>query len=70
MKYKVTIYPVTPWTVRVEAKNKKEAKRKALELDGPACYAFHGDALDEWEHDILEWPNIGIDGQIDIEEDE
>lgn len=66
--YKVTIYPVTPWTVRVGAKNENEAKQKALELDAPPCYAFERDT-EEWEHDILEWPNIGINGQVDIEED-
>lgn len=67
--YKVTIYPVTPWTVKVKAKSEKEAKKKALELDGPPCYAFEQDS-DEWKHDIMEWPNIGINGQIDVEEDE
>lgn len=68
--YKVTIYPVTPWTVRVEAKNKKQAIKKAMELEGPSCYSFHGDNIDEWGHDIYEWPNIGNDGQIDVEKDE
>lgn len=66
--YRVTIYPVT-WTVRVEANNEEDAKKKALELEGPAVYAFHGDDTDEWEHDISEWPNIG-NGQVDVEEDE
>ena len=65
--FKVTIYPVTPWTVRVEAKNEKEAKIKALNLDGPNMY-IHDD-LDEWFHDITDWPNIGDKGEVYIEED-
>lgn len=68
--FKVTIYPVTPWTVRVRARSEKAAKKKALALEGPAAYAFHGDDLEEWEHDIWEWPNIGKNGQVDVEEEE
>lgn len=64
--YKVTIYPITPWTVQVEANSEKEAKEIALDLEGPVVYAHHGDNLEEWEHDISEWPNIGS-GQVDVE---
>jgi hypothetical protein len=66
--YKVSIYPVTNWTVNVEANSEEEAKAKALALDGPTEYAFLGDAKDEWKAEIWEWPNIGTDGQVDIEE--
>jgi hypothetical protein len=66
--YKVSIYPVTNWTVNVEANSEEEAKAKALALDGPAEYAFLGDCNDEWKAEIWEWPNIGTDGQVDIEE--
>ena len=66
-RFKVTIYPVTPWSVEVEADSEEDAKEYALGLDGPTVYAFHGDNTDEWEHDILEWPNIG-NGTVDVEE--
>ena len=66
-QYKVTIYPVTPWSVTVEAKTEEEAKEIALNLDGPTVYSFHS-SLEEWQHDICEWPNIGT-GNIDIEEE-
>jgi len=67
--YKVTIYPVTPWVVTVEANSEEEAKAKALELEAPTSYAFHKDNVEEWGHDILEWPNIG-NGQVDVEEED
>lgn len=66
-RFRVTIYPVTPWTVEVEADTEDEAKDVALGLDGPPVYAFRSDNLDEWVHDIMEWPNIGND-TVDIEE--
>ena len=66
--YKVTIYPVTPWTISIEANNEKEAKEKALSWEGPAMYAYLDDDLEEWKHDISEWPNIGKDGEVYIEE--
>lgn len=62
--YKVTIYPVTPWTVKVKAESEEEAKKIALDLEGPPEYAFHGE--EEWKHEILEWPNIGK-GTVDVE---
>lgn len=68
--YKVTIYPVTPWTVRVNAKSEKQAVKKAMELEGPAIYAYQNEQDEEWFPDITEWPNIGKNGQIDVEEDE
>ena len=64
-KYQVTIYPVTPWTIVVEAKSAKEAKKIALDLEGPSEPMMCDES--EWNHEILEWPNIGINGQIDIE---
>ena len=69
-RFKVTIYPITPWTVEVEAETEKEAKEYALGLEGPTVYALHDmfyDDTDEWRHDILEWPNIGPKGQVDVE---
>lgn len=69
--YKVTIYPVVPWTVRVEAKNEEEAKKKALLLDGPEMFAFQiNPELEEWVPQIWEWPNIGPKDTVDIEEEE
>jgi hypothetical protein len=68
--FKVSIYPQTNWVVRVEAENEEEAKTKALALDGPAEYSFLGDDTDEWHAEIWEWPNIGPEGQVDVEEDE
>lgn len=65
--YKVTIYPVTPWTVLVEAETEEEAKLIALDFEGPAMPAYFGSQMD-WYHDISEWPNIGNDGQVDVEE--
>lgn len=64
--YKVTIYPVTPWQITVAASSEEEAKEIALELEGPEMYAYQD--VDEWSHDISEWPNIGKNGQIDVEE--
>lgn len=64
-KYKVTIYPQVGWTCIVKAKSEKEAKKKALELEGPPEYVRHNE--EEWMSEILEWPNIGINGQVDIE---
>lgn len=64
-KYQVTIYPVTTWTVTVEAKSAAEAKKIALELEGPAEPMMYDEG--EWRHEILEWPNIGKNGQVDIE---
>lgn len=66
--YKVTIYPVTAWTVTIKAKSEKAAKKKALELDGPAAYTFYDE--DEWKPEIWEWPNIGKNGTVDVEEQE
>lgn len=65
--FKVTIYPVTPWITHVEAENEEEAKEIALGLEGPETPSFHGSSLNEWEHDIMEWPNIG-NGTVDVEE--
>jgi hypothetical protein len=68
--FEVTIYPVTPWKVRVEARSEKEAKKKALNLDGPTLYAYQlNPELEEWVPDIMEWPNIGKNGEVYIEEE-
>ena len=64
-KYKITIYPITTWSVVVDAKSEKEAKEKAFKLEGPSELMIHNE--NEWKHEILEWPNIGINGQVDIE---
>ena len=66
--YKVSIYPETVWTVKVEAESEEDAKAKALALEGPAEYSFFGDDTDEWYYEILEWPNIGPKGQVNVEE--
>lgn len=67
--YKVTIYPVTPWTVRVEAESEDEAKDRALELESPDVFSFQEEELDKWGHDIMEWPNIGDNGIVETEEE-
>lgn len=65
--FKVSIYPQTVWTVRVEAENEEEAKKKALALDGPSEIITDDY---EWHAEIWEWPNIGPEGQVDVEEEE
>ena len=65
--FKVTIYPQTAWVMNVEAENEEEAKTKALDAEGPIDYAFAED-LDEWHPEIWAWPNIGVNGQVDVEE--
>ena len=62
--YKVSIYPETQWDITVEAESEEEAKKKALEADGPTTYGHMTD--DEWQAQIWEWPNIG-NGQVDVE---
>jgi hypothetical protein len=64
--FKVTIYPVTPWSIIINAKNEAAAKKKALNLDGPSMYCHYDD--DEWRPEIDEWPNIGKNGEVYIEE--
>lgn len=65
--FKVTIYPTTNWTIEVEAENEKEAKEKALATEGPSEAGYFGHESD-WNPEIWEWPNIGPNGQVDIEE--
>ena len=68
--FEVTIYPVTPWKVRIKAKNEEDAKKKALSLDAPELYAYQmNPELEEWVPDIMEWPNIGGKGEDYIEEE-
>lgn len=68
-KYTVTIYPVTPWKVTVKAESEKKAIKKALKLDAPPSYVFHGDSGEEWQHDIMEWPNVSPN-EIEVEEEQ
>lgn len=64
--FKVSIYPQTVWSVEVEAENEEEAKKKALDLEGPSEPGYKSE--NEWYPEIWEWPNIGPKGEVNVEE--
>lgn len=66
-RYKVSIVVPTQWNVEVEAESEEEAMSEALDLEGPGVPACFGDNLDEWEHEILEWPNLGKNDKPEVE---
>lgn len=69
MKYKATVYVMTPYCTIIEAKSEEEAIKKALERDAPPIPAYHEDPMEyEWAADgLYEFPNLGKNEIPEIE---